>query len=423
MKCVLFNKSVAIAVVLSAACSCSQQLMPTPNLIIQSDDDPFDDVPAALQTSDADILFVTDRAETKDKKGQPQFGHERSKALSYGSFVVGIGKNINWADLVSDSRTKSRRKALPLSRREIRVAGQFPATPPPRIVVDGAAKVDPEYTAEFEKAQNAFHQEIARRVALNTTQKEAFIFVHGFAYTIDDAAFVIADLWHFLGRRGVPIAYTWPAGMNYAYDRESGEFTIHHFKQFLRVLAACPEIERINIVAHSRGTDVMVSALRELNIELSSAGKDTRKELKLGNLILAAPDLDLDVTGQRIGAEGVFYIPERMTIYVSQSDTALGAAAWFFKSRRRLGDARAEDLDPEQKQALLEYDRLQIINSRISGGSYGHDYFHSSPAVSSDVIRILRDNRGPGEENGRPMKRGSDGFWEITDDYMLSKKK
>ena len=37
---------------------------------------------------------------------------------------------------------------------------------------------------------------------------------------------VIAELWHFLGRQGVPILYTWPAGFGglrgYTRDRESG---------------------------------------------------------------------------------------------------------------------------------------------------------------------------------------------------------
>ena len=71
---------------------------------------------------------------------------------------------------------------------------------------------------------------------------------------------VIAELWHFLGRQGVPILYTWPAGFGglrgYTRDRESGGFTIFHLKQFLRLLASTPELEELNIIAHSRGTDV-----------------------------------------------------------------------------------------------------------------------------------------------------------------------
>ena len=52
------------------------------------------------------------------------------------------------------------------------------------------------------------------------------------------------------------------------------------------------------LIAHSRGTDVTTTALRELNIEYKAAGKETRKELKLGNLVLCAADLDIDVVSQ-----------------------------------------------------------------------------------------------------------------------------
>lgn len=407
-----------VAVTFMLVCGCSQQLMPTPNLIAHSKDDPFASVPAALQASDVDVLFVTDRAETANKKNQPEFGYERSRAVSFGSLKVGIGKDVTWPDLVRESRTQSRRTALTLSRREIRVIGKFPETPPKRSWVDGAVREDPAYKPLVDQAQALFKGEVARRVALNPSRNDAYVFVHGFNNSLDDAAFVIAELWHFMGRGGVPIAYSWPAGLSYAYDRESGEFTIFHLKQFLRTLASCPELGKIHIVAHSRGTDVTMTALRELFIEYTNAGKVARNELKLGNLILAAADLDLDVTTQRIGAEGVFFLPERMTIYVSQADKALGAAMWLFKSRARVGDSSAKDLSEGQRQALLEYSRLQVVNARVSAGAIGHDYFHSNPAVSSDVIRILRDNSDPGAEHGRPMKRAEDGFWEIRDVYM-----
>jgi len=62
----------------------------------------------------------------------------------------------------------------------------------------------------------------------------------------------MAELWHFLGRIGVPIVYTWPAGhpglFSYTYDRESSEFTIFHLRQVLELIAGFPEVERINLI-------------------------------------------------------------------------------------------------------------------------------------------------------------------------------
>jgi len=401
---------------------CSQQLMPTPNLYAGGKANPFADVPPALQHSDVDVLLVTDRAETKDKNGKPDFGDDRSRSLTFGSYVVAIGDNISWEELVRESLTQSRKTSLPLSRKEIRVVGQLPETPALIVTPDGKLVDDPAATEKKIKLKNEFCAEISRRLAENPSQKEAFIFIHGFNNTIDDAAFTIAELWHFMGRKGIPIAYTWPAGRGYAYDRESGEFTIFHLKQFLRGLASCPDIEKINIVAHSRGTDVATTALRELTIEYENAGKDPQKELKLGNLVLAAADLDIDVVSQRIVAEKLPVVPERLTIYVSKSDKALGAADWLFDSRERLGRIRLSEIKPAQRKVLADLsNRLQIIDANISSGGIGHAYFHNNPAVSSDLILILRDDRQPGSENGRPLAHPADGFWEVRDDYLLSK--
>src|SRR4030095_15030046 len=107
-----------------------------------------------------------------------------------------------------------------------------------------------------------------------------------------DAVCVSTELWHFLGRQGVPICYTWPAGRalsskGYVHDQESGEFTVFHFKQFLRALGQCPSIEKVHILAHSRGAAVVATALHELHIEHTYAPISAREALKLGNVVVA----------------------------------------------------------------------------------------------------------------------------------------
>ncbi|HKQ50314.1 MAG TPA: alpha/beta hydrolase [Phycisphaerae bacterium] len=395
--------------------------MPTPNMYLHTDINPFAEVPPALQTSDIDVLFVTDRAETKDKNGKPDFGYGRSRSLAFGSYIVGVGNNVSWADLVADSRTKSRKNALPLWRKEIRVIGRLDETPTPMIMIDGVPSEDPAVRQRSEQARDVFCAEVSRRLALTPSKKEVAVYIHGFNNSMDDAAFTIGEMWHFGGRKGVPIAYTWPAGKSYPADYESCQFTIFHLKQFLRGIASCPDVEKIHLIAHSRGTDVTTTALRELNIEYKSAGKSTRDALKLGNLVLCAADLDLDVVGQRLGAERLQFVPERVTLYVSQTDRALGAASKFiFKGGDRLGHMTAADLSPQQRKSLAMFPQLQIIDANIKSDLIGHAYFHTNPAVSSDLLLVLRDNAGPGAENGRPMIRRDDGFWEIRDDYLLS---
>ena len=128
----------------------------------------------------------------------------------------------------------------------------------------------------------------------------------------------------------VPMLYSWPSGSDglfgYLTDRESGEFTIFHLKQFLRVLASTPGLRRIHIVAHSRGAAVAFTALREMIIEDRARGLDPVESLKIENLILAAPDVSFDIVGQRLVAERFGLAFGRLTVYINQSDDALKLA-------------------------------------------------------------------------------------------------
>ena len=75
-------------------------------------------------------------------------------------------------------------------------------------------------------------------------------------------------------------------------------------------------------------------------MECRGAEKDTRTELKLDELVLAAPDIDLDVFVERFGADRVGYVPDQLTIYVSPNDKAIGVSNWLFGSARRIASGR-----------------------------------------------------------------------------------
>lgn len=166
------------------------------------------------------------------------------------------------------------------------------------------------------------------------------------------------------------------------------------------------------------GTDVALTALRELHIECMAAGQLTREKLKLGNVILAAPDLDFEVVTQRVGAEGIFTVPRRMTVYISPEDKAIGLSSWLFDSLRRIGRLRLTDLSLFQRKSMKSIPDLEVVDARTRRADpFGHSYFYQSPAVSSDLILILRDDCSAGTENGRPLGREEGSFWMLTDDY------
>jgi esterase/lipase superfamily enzyme len=286
--------------------------------------------------------------------------------------------------------------------------------------VDGRIAVEAASLQAQAQSEEALRREIVHRLSI-TPEKEILIFIHGYNNDFDDAAFTLAELWHFLGREGVPLLYTWPAGYGgmrgYAYDRESGEFTVFHLKQLLRALGRMPEVKRIHLLAHSRGTDVTLSAVRELAIEARAAGIDPRQRYRVANLILAAPDLDMEVLGQRVIAERIGAVAELVTIYTSEGDKAIGVAEKLFGSIRRLGRVTAGSMPPEVARLAEEAVNVTVVESRIRGGVIGHGYFHTDPAASSDLILVIRDRRRPGAEHGRPLEPADITLWVLEEGY------
>ena len=137
----------------------------------------------------------------------------------------------------------------------------------------------------------------------------------------------------------------------------------------------------------------------------------------LGQLVLAAPDIDLDVFVERFGADRVGHVPERLTIYVSPNDKAIGLSQWLFGSARRIGQLSYGDFGPDIALAAKKHPVLSIVDVRAKTIKKGHGYFLDSPACLSDFILVLRDGKKPGEANGRPLYDNPDGFWQLVDGY------
>jgi esterase/lipase superfamily enzyme len=343
----------------------------------------------------------------------------------FGRAVVNLGHDLTWEELVKQSQTSKRDRPMRVSVGAVEEIGRFPPTPAPYRVVDEAIIVDRDYRAEEEHAVAQFQDEIRRRLAL-TQRKEVFLYVHGFRNSFDIATYVAAEFWHFLGREGVPILYTWPAGrpglFGYTYDRESSEYTVFHLKQILSAISATPEVEAIHLVAHSRGTDVATAAIRELFIFARGAGLHPRAQYKIQNLVLAAPDLDVGVVQQRLVAEQLDHGFDTVTLYFSPADGALGIAQWLFDSPRgRLGTMDEAQLSAqgwetdEQLNVLEERNVLVRFDEGISD-KYRHSYFRTNPSVSSDIVLLLRYGLPPGSPE-RPLENIGPGLWRIPAGY------
>jgi esterase/lipase superfamily enzyme len=429
MRRFLWVGCIFVFVLLVGGCSNDYYLMPTPNLYTRGDVEPFPNVPPELQNNHVEVLYLTDRKQEKPSPEGPTYGYNRSRSVAFGVADVEIGENVSWDKLAAASRTKKREEKLPLRVVKTTEIVRFPDTPkilsaivpfqPPSNVPTTAAT---QMQAQIDKDTQRTYAELSARLA-KTPKKEVYVFVHGYNNDFNYSMITIAQLWHFLGREGVPIAYSWPAGRSgllrgYTYDRESSEFTVYHFKEMIRAIAECPDVKKINIICHSRGTGVVVSGLAELHMEIGGSGRSTRDVLKLGSLVLAAPDLDLDVLIQRAVTVRLGLVPERTTVYACAKDKALGISNWLFGGKTRLGAIRSNMFQPDELQMLKTSKTVQFVDAQIADpGPYGHSYFHANPAVSSDIILLMRYHCAPGAENGRPLGSEESGFWVIDDKY------
>ena len=418
MKHLAISAALMQVVFIQASCT-GPKLVETPNLYSTPANDEFAAVPPALQTTHVNLLYATDRRRDAESKAV-RYTSLRSRELAYGITTISMGKDMKWDELALASTTPRRRIAVPLRVSAIDELGRY-SEQPPLIEVDGQWVSDPSFLEAQTKAGDDVRRLLSEQLALTPT-KEVFLYVHGYNNTFDEAALRMSQIWHFMGRVGVPVIYSWPAGSSgllrgYTHDRESGEFTNTHLKQFLRDVIACDELTKLNLIAHSRGTDVLATALKELHIEYRASGKNTREELKIGQLVLAAPDIDLDVFLERFGAENLGFVPEQLTVYVSPKDKAIGLSTWLFGSAKRLGQLALGDLGYDLAKAVDAHPVLHVVDVRVSMDFMGHGYFAENPAVLSDLILVLRDHRPPGAEYGRPLAKPHDGFWELRKGY------
>ena len=171
--------------------------------------------------------------------------------------------------------------------------------------------------------------------------------------------------------------------------------------------------------------------MRELSIAARAAGINPREKYKIHNLVLAAPDLDVEVATQRIAGDHLGFSVDRLTIYTSPADKAIGISSRLFASPRgRVGNYGFEDLT-DTVRARMEFamksspSNFAIVNfsgaadaEGAAGDYYGHSYFRDAPMVSSDLVLLLRDDLDPGAP-GRPLEYAGLRFWRIPPGYPL----
>lgn len=214
--------------------------------------------------------------------------------------------------------------------------------------------------------------------------RHVLIFVHGFNNRYEDAVYRFAQIVADSGAEVAPVLFTWPSRASifgYNYDKESTNYSRDALEEMLQAVAKDPRVGEVTIMAHSMGTWLAMEALRQMAI------RDGRVAPKIGNVILASPDLDVDVFSRQWNNLGKR--SPQFTIFVSRDDRALSLSRRISGSVDRLGQ-----IDPTQEPYRTEFESAGInvidLTAVASGDSLNHGKFAESPQVVQAIgNRIL----------------------------------
>ncbi len=409
---------VLLVPLLMSACSSTGpyqiDLMPTPDIYSEAKVDPFRDDAAQSPVPYEGILYATDRQPAKGTEVDDFYENERGHVLRLGVGKIQLGHtDLSWDEARRISLTKNRGQDYPLIVTEVKELGLLDSS---RSEAFDAPEIRSEKSADRE-----FAALVNAKLAISKT-KDVFVYIHGYKVVFPNPLLVSTELWHFLGYDGAFVAYAWPATPSawaYAKDLETAAYSSRNLRLLLEYLAARTRARRIHVVAFSAGTRVAIEALGQL--ALLNAGRTKQSiahKLRIGNVILIGSDTDRDIFGGLL-EDGLLKVMERLTVYMSGTDTALGLSNFLF-TRRRLGQVfRPGKLDPEAQGFLNRTENLVGIDAtdaeNASAGN-GHSYFRESPWVSSDVLITLKYDLPP-EERGL-VRHAPSPFWTFPPDYV-----
>jgi esterase/lipase superfamily enzyme len=404
-----------------AACDTAVQLSQPPNLYLNGRNYPDDLVPGVLKVIDPPIFYVTDRNALRRDGVVTGYGTGRSDSMGFGQARMRFGA-ADWPDLVARTHVDRGGNISRLALEQVQELVRFSDIPLPAQRLDGQLRHLPQAVTAYEGRARAFQAALQREI-MRTGNGRVLVYAHGVNNDFENTVQTLANLWHFTGRRSTPVVFSWPAGnggaLGYFRDRESGDFSVYHAKEMLRLIAEIPQVEDIDIVAHSRGTSVMTQALREMVIFNRGRGLLPKVAMKTGTLILAAPDLDTGLVRQRLASERFSEAFEQVNIYVNPGDTVLRLSS-FLTKYPRIGAAQQDDFYPGELETLRKQDLIHFIRVEAAGSSESHSYFRNNPAVLSDIVLALRTRAFPGGTL-RPLEADPDQMWRLHPNYPLER--
>jgi len=256
---------------------------------------------------------------------------------------------------------------------------------------------------------NHFFKPLQSDIA-ESAEKEAFIFIHGFNVTFEDAARRTAQIAHDLNFQGAPIMYSWPSKgsvTEYAEDGKTAKWSESHVAQFIEAVAHKSGATKIHLIAHSMGNRLLTRAVRQI-VNTPSSGQVPH----FNQIILTAPDIDAVVFRDQIAPQ-ITQAAGRVTIYASSNDKAL-LASQTVNGAPRLGQG-GKYLQQFPKLNKIEVIDASDIDTSLFG--MGHSYFSDKPTILHDISEVLH-GVSVSQRNLLSVKKGA---WEIQPEQYAVK--
>jgi len=303
------------------------------------------------------VFYATDRAEIAEGFSLHYLGTKTKKgSLAYGSCEVSIPDTHTIAEIERPSIWKL----------------EFRADPEKHMILQ---KVESEQ-------KDRFFRDVSGSVSASPA-KEAFVFVHGYNVSFEDAAIRTAQLAYDFGFKGAPIFYSWPSRgslLGYFADEKSVADTVGDLKQFLQDVATRSGATTVHLIAHSMGNRALLAAVSQLAADARFKHFNT-----FNSLVLAAPDVDRE-TFTKLVAQ-IRKPRSRITLYVSDRDQALVASHRLFHTEPRAGEGGSNAL------VMPGVDTVDV--SKQSMDALGHSYYGDNRNVVLDLLEFLKGKIAP----------------------------
>jgi len=297
------------------------------------------------------IYYATDRKRTSISDPGVGYSGERGE-IQYGNAKVSIPRNHKMGNLEGPSVWKF----------------QFRADPEKHVVL---LDVKPMET-------DSYFRDVAARVK-KSSGRNAFVFVHGFNVTFNEAARRTAQISYDLGFDGAPVFYSWPSQgelAKYMFDENNAAWSAANLERFLADFSQKSTADRIYLIAHSMGSRVLTQAYVSL-----LRNKPNLRE-KFAEVILAAPDLDAEVFRRDL-VPAMVGSGCKITLYASSEDIPLKAARELHGGYARAG---------ESGLGLVLADGVETIDATDMRADFmNHSYFAQNRSIISDIFQIVRN--------------------------------